>query len=73
MNKSFITNLISLLLLMAGLLLPNNWLLMVGLFALSGALTNWLAIYMLFEKVQAWWVPGSFQHVLKPSRQPFGT
>ncbi len=51
MNKSFITNLISLLLLMAGLLLPNNWLLMVGLFALSGALTNWLAIYMLFEKV----------------------
>lgn len=51
MNKSFITNLISLLLLTAGLLLPNNWLLMVGLFALSGALTNWLAIYMLFEKV----------------------
>ncbi|KUJ75297.1 hypothetical protein AVO42_08160 [Thiomicrospira sp. XS5] len=51
MNKSFITNLISLLLLIAGLLLPNNWLLMVGLFALSGALTNWLAIYMLFEKV----------------------
>lgn len=51
MNKSFITNLISLLLLTAGLFLPNNWLLMVGLFALSGALTNWLAIYMLFEKV----------------------
>lgn len=51
MNKSFLTNAISLLILAAGLLLPNNWLLMVGLFALSGALTNWLAIYMLFEKV----------------------
>ena len=24
---------------------------MAGLFALSGGLTNWLAIYMLFEKV----------------------
>jgi uncharacterized membrane protein YheB (UPF0754 family) len=51
MNKSFLTNAVSLLILAAGLLLPNNWLLMVGLFALSGALTNWLAIYMLFEKV----------------------
>lgn len=51
MNKSVITNLISFLILVAGVLLDNQWLLMIGLFALSGAITNWLAIYMLFEKV----------------------
>lgn len=51
MNKSVITNLISFLILVSGVLLDNQWLLMVGLFALSGAITNWLAIYMLFEKV----------------------
>ena len=51
MNKSFITNLISFLILVSGVLLDNQWLLMIGLFALSGAITNWLAIYMLFEKV----------------------
>jgi len=51
MNKSLITNLISFLILVSGVLLDNQWLLMIGLFALSGAITNWLAIYMLFEKV----------------------
>lgn len=55
MNKSFVTNLLSALILLAGLLLGDNeyaaMLTMVGLFALSGALTNWLAIFMLFEKV----------------------
>lgn len=51
MNKSLITNLVSVLILGAGLLLKENVLTMVGLFALSGALTNWLAVFMLFEKV----------------------
>ena len=55
MNKSFVTNLLSALILLAGQLLGDNEyaaiLTMVGLFALSGALTNWLAIFMLFEKV----------------------
>lgn len=51
MNKSFITNLISVLVLGAGLLLKENVLTMVGLFALSGAITNWLAVFMLFEKI----------------------
>ena len=51
MNKSFITNLISALLVGAGIVLQNNIILTVGLFALSGAVTNWLAIHMLFEKV----------------------
>jgi uncharacterized membrane protein YheB (UPF0754 family) len=51
MNKSFGTNLVAFLLLVAGFFAQSELLLMVGLFALSGALTNWLAVHMLFEKV----------------------
>lgn len=53
-NKSFMTNLIAALLvaLSFGLSEPfSHAVLMVGLFALSGAVTNQLAIHMLFEKV----------------------
>lgn len=51
MNKSFITNLISIIIILLGVILSNNIILTIGLFSLSGAITNWLAIYMLFEKV----------------------
>jgi uncharacterized membrane protein YheB (UPF0754 family) len=51
MNKSLITNLFAALLLIVGVLFNSMLLMLVGLFALSGALTNWLAIHMLFEKV----------------------
>ncbi|MEI6897744.1 MAG: DUF445 domain-containing protein [Psychromonas sp.] len=51
MNKSLVTNVISALILAIGLLLKENMVTMVGLFALSGALTNWLAVFMLFEKI----------------------
>ncbi len=51
MNKSFLTNLVSTIVLIVGWRLHNDLVMMVGLFALSGALTNWLAIHMLFEKV----------------------
>lgn len=51
MNKSLITNIIAFILLVLGYGLENTYLLMIGLFALSGALTNWLAVYMLFEKI----------------------
>ena len=55
MNKSFVTNLVAAVILVAGLLSGKSEyaavLTMVGLFALSGALTNWLAVFMLFEKV----------------------
>jgi len=50
-NKSLLTNLISAFILAGGYFLENNLLKMIGLFALSGALTNWLAIHMLFEKI----------------------
>ncbi|GAB6070527.1 hypothetical protein JCM30760_16240 [Thiomicrorhabdus hydrogeniphila] len=51
MNKSLVTNLTALILMVLGYVLQDTLLLMMGLFALSGALTNWLAVYMLFEKV----------------------
>lgn len=51
MNKSLITNLLSLLAMAAGYLLALPWLWTMGLFAFSGAITNWLAVHMLFEKV----------------------
>ena len=53
MNKSQLTNLIAALVVAAGYLSPawNKQLLTLGYFALSGALTNWLAVHMLFEKV----------------------
>lgn len=51
MNKSFVSNFLSLVLAIIGFLMNNEILFMVGLFALSGALTNAIAIHMLFEKV----------------------
>ncbi|MDA7746415.1 DUF445 domain-containing protein, partial [Psychromonas sp.] len=53
--KSLVTNIIATLILVTGVVLGETELAailtMVGLFALSGALTNWLAVFMLFEKV----------------------
>ncbi len=53
MNKSLITNLIAIALVIAGFISPvyPEIILSIGLFALSGAITNWIAIHMLFEKV----------------------
>ncbi len=53
-NKSLITNLTALLLILISLIIEVKYsgvFLYAGLFALSGALTNQLAIHMLFEKV----------------------
>ncbi len=51
MNKSLITNLIALACTLAGYVSDQHIIFTLGLFALSGAVTNWLAIHMLFEKV----------------------
>ena len=51
MNKSDITNIITVLIMAYGYSNGNDVIFMVGLFALSGAVTNTLAIHMLFEKV----------------------
>lgn len=51
MNKNVITNGIAAVLAIVGWYFQQPLLFSVGLFALSGALTNALAIHMLFEKV----------------------
>jgi uncharacterized membrane protein YheB (UPF0754 family) len=51
MNKSLITNLLALLAMAVGWFAAMPWLWTMGLFAFSGAVTNWLAVHMLFEKV----------------------
>ena len=53
MNKSLITNLVSIFIILIGFLYRDNFsfILLVGVFALSGSVTNWLAIHMLFEKI----------------------
>ncbi|MBV2128626.1 DUF445 domain-containing protein [Arsukibacterium indicum] len=51
MNKNLVTNGIAAIIVAAGWFWQQPVVLSVGLFALSGALTNWLAVHMLFEKV----------------------
>ncbi len=55
MNKSLLTNSVSVGVCIIGYVMPENsfrpFVVSAGLFSLSGALTNWLAIHMLFEKV----------------------
>ncbi|WP_422382556.1 DUF445 domain-containing protein [Marinicellulosiphila megalodicopiae] len=51
MNKSLLTNVVVFIVVIVAVVLDQTILLSVGLFALSGSLTNWLAIHMLFEKV----------------------
>lgn len=63
MNKSLLTNLIALVLLGLGFQTNQDILLYAGLFAFSGAITNWLAIHMLFEKV-----PGLYGSGVIPAR-----
>lgn len=51
--KSLTTNVIAVMITLIGYAIPNYGPLITtaGFFALSGAITNWLAIYMLFEKI----------------------
>lgn len=51
MNKSLFTNIVTIVITALGYFLENNIILSIGLFALSGAVTNALAIHMLFEKI----------------------
>ncbi|NQV99781.1 MAG: DUF445 domain-containing protein [Rhodospirillales bacterium] len=53
MHISLLTNLVALLIAGVGYYSPvyGEQIFMVGIFALSGGVTNWLAIHMLFEKV----------------------
>jgi uncharacterized membrane protein YheB (UPF0754 family) len=52
-NKSTVTNLIAVIIILTGYICPfyPEITKAIGFFAFSGAITNWLAIHMLFEKV----------------------
>lgn len=65
LNKSTVTNLLSVVIIIIGYLSPWQGALIrsAGLFALSGAATNWLAVFMLFEKI-----PGLYGSGVIPSR-----
>jgi len=62
-NKSLITNGLAAIIVITGIALQHTVILSIGLFALSGAVTNWLAIHMLFEKV-----PGLYGSGVIPAR-----
>jgi uncharacterized membrane protein YheB (UPF0754 family) len=53
LNKSLVTNLAAVAIIVIGYISPvlQDFIKSIGFFALSGAITNWLAIHMLFEKV----------------------
>jgi uncharacterized membrane protein YheB (UPF0754 family) len=51
MDKGTVANYISFLIIVFGFAFSNDMILNIGLFAFSGAITNSLAIHMLFEKV----------------------
>jgi uncharacterized membrane protein YheB (UPF0754 family) len=51
LNKASITNLVALLISLIGVFTGDPHIKAIGFYALSGAITNWIAIFMLFEKV----------------------
>lgn len=51
MNKSVITNTLAFMITLTGYVLNHPIVFTIGLFALSGSITNWIAVHMLFEKV----------------------
>ncbi len=63
MNKSLVTNILTLGVLAVGYLTDNKIILYAGAFAFSGAITNWLAVHMLFEKI-----PGLYGSGVIPAR-----
>jgi len=63
MNKSVITNGLAIIIVVMAYIFEHQLILNIGLFALSGAITNWLAIHMLFEKV-----PGLYGSGVIPAR-----
>jgi len=53
-SKSLLTNIVAILFIGLAFIMPKEFhsiLMNIGTYAFSGAITNWLAIYMLFERV----------------------
>lgn len=69
MSKNVLPNVVAIALIAVGLALPGEigrTVYTIGLFALSGAVTNWLAIHMLFERVPGLYgsgvIPNQFEN-----------
>ena len=63
-NKSLLSNAVALMLVIVGYLMEGPvqiYILNTGLFALSGGVTNWLAVHMLFERVPGLYGSGVVQ------------
>ena len=63
-NKSLLSNAVALMFVIVGYLMEGPvqiYILNVGLFALSGGVTNWLAVHMLFERVPGLYGSGIVQ------------
>jgi len=61
LNKNTVPNLLAIVVILLSFTLTgkaHTLLLNIGLFALSGALTNWIAIHMLFERVPGFYGSG---------------
>jgi uncharacterized membrane protein YheB (UPF0754 family) len=75
LNKHLITNITALLITAIGFVFSITWLFSVGIFALSGALTNWLAVHMLFEKIPGLYgsgvIPNQFTQIKEAIKQLF--
>lgn len=76
MNISALSNFIALIIAIVGYFVPGvpgELILNTGLYALSGGVTNWLAIYMLFEKVPGFYgsgvIPARFEEFKKGIHQ----
>ncbi|MDR9828241.1 DUF445 family protein [Vibrio sp. FNV 38] len=63
MNKNILTNATAIGFIAVGYLTQIQWILIAGVFAFSGAVTNSLAIHMLFEKI-----PGLYGSGVIPAR-----
>jgi len=72
MNKNILTNVIALVICISGIAFKSTVILTIGMFALSGAITNWIAIHMLFEKVPGFYgsgvIPARFEDFKKGIR-----
>ena len=76
MSKSFITDSLSILLIGFSFIVPHqyhNTVLFTGLFSLSGAITNQLAIHMLFEKVPYLYGSGVIEKNFETFKESIGT
>jgi Uncharacterized protein conserved in bacteria len=75
LNKSLTTNLAALAIICASYLSPKykEIIYLSGLFALSGGITNWIAIHMLFEKIPFFYgsgvIPSRFEEFKKGIKQ----